>query len=135
VPTADELRLADELDDRASVKEGEASRLRAAAAILRGTQVAGQETLPALGDVPPIRVGTISEAEYLAVLEAAEIVRDWTAETLASELRKRGKQVASTDAVRTALVRLAKKGHITRTGHGRYMLSKFADDAIAKGGG
>jgi len=136
----DEIRLADELDARAAAKEEEAARLREAAAILRGVRPPGGEVmlpLTAVGagaaysaSIAIQQRSSISEVEYLRVIQAFDRETEWTAQTLASRLQGAGKAVASIDAVRTALARLHSKGLLERVGHGRYKLAH--DVAIAE---
>lgn len=139
--STDTIRLADELDALASERETEAKRLREAARVLRGSNppslplpfasAAGSLAVDAYEATQ--RRGYITEDEYLKVLQAFEPSREWTAEILTNELRKLGKPVASVDAVRTAMVRLNKKGYLARTGHGRYKVLPPTEEAVAGG--
>ena len=125
-----DIDLADELDARATAKEQEAARLRAAATILRGgpvNQVIEPKGIPstsAVGELTVV-VQRLTELDYVQTIEAQPSA-DWTADSLADALRLQGKAVASVDAVRTALVRLQGKGIVERTGHGRYKLAQPA---------
>ncbi len=123
------MDMANELDALADQREAEAARLRAAAAVLRGDQ---NQPGPHMRMAEPSALAVyhqrsyVTEAEYLQVLSAFGPSYEWTAESLATELGKAGKAVASIDAVRTALVRLYKKGTLIRAGHGRYKLAQLA---------
>ncbi len=68
------------------------------------------------------RTADVSEAEYLDVFER-QPKRGRNAAGVFKQLVEEGKTPASTNAVRTALIRLAKKGKVERVGHGVYRLA------------
>ncbi len=120
--TVSELhRLADEY-------EAKAKQLRAAAELVASTGPGTGRATPGRSSASTDRrrnghFSGLSEADYLNAIRQAP-QRDWTAETLAEALRAEGHNVASEEAVRTALYRMARSGRLEKSGRGTFRLSR-----------